>query len=259
MGECRALARDVVGRNGPGVASWSSREPSTVETEPPDKVPGYATTPRFDGEPARRAGDGPAKGPVVHDVTRQTEMWHMKKPSNGRDVVRYTSRRAWWTPALLPVLFVPSQVNSRRAGWLVADAVIVAVLLFIPYVVTHPTLTFSAGEITQRRGPFRVTIDLNALQSVRAITVNRRTNVMDPATGERRSVLRWYVKSPDDWSGRPPVQGFDLRDAHHRHLTLGVVRTSVDRWGVYLLSAISDHPDIEVGPHVVEALEALTR
>ena len=90
-------------------------------------------------------------------------------------------------------------------------------------------------------------------------TVNRRTNVLDPNTGDRRSVIRWRVKSPDDWGGRPPVQGFYLRDANDSHLALGVVRTSVDRWGAFLLHAIKDQPDVELGPRVIDALEAFTR
>ncbi len=183
----------------------------------------------------------------------------MSELGDGREVVRYVSNPAWWTPVLLVLVLLPSQIRSGGIASFFLDLAIVVVLLTVLYVITHPTLTFSANEVAQRRGPFRVTINLNHLQSVRANTVNRRTNVLDPNTGDRRSVIRWRVKSPDDWGGRPPVQGFYLRDANDSHLALGVVRTSVDRWGAFLLHAIKDQPEVQLGPRVIDALEAFTR
>lgn len=174
--------------------------------------------------------------------------------------LRYVSNRAWWTPAPLVLLLVPSQIHANHVRWWpLLDSGLLVLLLGFLYVATHPVLTFSPHVITQRRGPFRTSIDLSHLTSVRVSTVGRRTSQLDPQTGARRSVIRFDVTSPDDWAGAPPVRAISVRDARGHHLTLGVLRTSTSRWGAYLLSSIRDDPDVEVGPRVVESLERFTR
>lgn len=179
--------------------------------------------------------------------------------SESQESFRYTSNRGWWTPTLLLLLLLPKQVHSSQPKWWIIDAVIFVVLLAILYVMTHPTLTFSPVSITQQRGPFRTTIDLKHLQTVRIDTVQRRTNVMDPQTGERRSVIRWNYKNPDDWAGKPPVQGFYMQDCEDHHLSLSVLRTKPGVWCAHLLRAIKEQTEVEIGPRVVEALESFVR
>jgi len=183
----------------------------------------------------------------------------MSDSPNVSEAIRYTSNSSWWTPTLLLLLFLPAQISSGHSWWFLVDLAAAVLLLVVLYVFTHPTLTFSAEMISQHRGLSHVSIDLRDLQSVRANTVNRRMNVLDPQTGDRRSVIRWNWRSPDDWGGKPPVQAFCLRDTKGRHLALGVLRTGVDRWGVYLLRAIRENPEVELGPRVVDALNELTR
>lgn len=72
-------------------------------------------------------------------------------------------------------------------------------------------------------------------------------------------MIRWYFKSPDDWAGKPPVTSISMRDRWGGHLTLSVLRTNVDRWSRYLNEAIKEHPEVELGPRVTEALESLSR
>ncbi len=174
--------------------------------------------------------------------------------------VKYVTNRSWWAPAfgLIPFLIQYVHTNPTLWRWLIA-AVVDLALWFVPYVLTHPTLTYSPQVIAQRRGPFRSSIELDALESVRVSTVSRQNAVMDPLTGERRSVIRWYRKYPDDWAGKPPVTSISMRDQRGSHLTLSVLRTDVDRWGRYLYGAIKGHPEVELGPRVTEALESLTR
>ena len=183
----------------------------------------------------------------------------MDTAPEGQESVRYATTRAWWTPSVLLLLLLPKQIHSSQLRWWLIDVALLLVLLLILYVFTHPTLTFSPLAITQKRGPFRVTVDLNALQSVRINLTQRRTNVTDPQTGERRSVIRSYVKSPDDWAGKPPVQGFYVEDSSGHHLTLSVLRTGASRWGAYLLRAMKAQSEVDLGPRVVEALESITR
>ena len=184
----------------------------------------------------------------------------MSNVEYGQDSVRFATNRAWWTPPLLLLLLLPIQIH-RGNFWIsaVIDAALAALLLCILFLLTHPILTFSQSAMSRRRGPFRVTVDLGDLESVRAITTSRRTSVLNPQTGEKRSVVRFYVTSPDDWSGKLPVQSFYIRDSRGNHLTLGVLRTKVNLWGACLLRAINAKPDVELGPRVVEALEAFTR
>ena len=85
----------------------------------------------------------------------------MSELGDGREVVRYVSNPAWWTPVLLVLVLLPSQIRSGGIASFFLDLAIVVVLLTVLYVFTHPTLTFSANEVAQRRGPFRVTINLN--------------------------------------------------------------------------------------------------
>lgn len=184
----------------------------------------------------------------------------MDNIDSGQVSVKYATNPAWWTPPLLLLLLLPIQVHKGHFWiWLIIIAVLFALLLFILYQLTHPLLTFSQSFIARRRGPFRVKVDLSELESVRASTIARQTSVLDPQTGDRRSVIRFFVKSPDDWAGKPPVQSFYISDCHGRHLTLGVQRTSVSRWGACLLRAINEQPNVELGPRVIEALEDFTR
>ncbi|MBW8076602.1 MAG: hypothetical protein GJU76_00655 [Gallionella sp.] len=184
----------------------------------------------------------------------------MENIDNGQDSVRYSTNPAWWTPPLLLLLLLPTQIHNRHFGmWLVLDVALLALFLFVFYLLTHPLLTFSQSALARRRGPFRVKVDLSNLESVRVSTIGRQTSVLDPQTGERRSVIRFYVKSPDDWAGKPPVQSISISDRQGRHLTLGVRRTNVNRWGAYLLRAINEQPNVELGPRVIEALEDFTR
>jgi len=178
---------------------------------------------------------------------------------DGEESIKYTTTKAWWTPALLLLLLVPKQIRSGQLRWWIVDVAMLLLLLLVLYVVTHPTLTFSPMAISQKRGPFRVSIDLNDLQSVRINVTQRRTNVIDPQTGERRSIVRFYTKYPDDWGGKPPVQGFYIRDRDGHYLALGILRTESGRWCRYLLRAIKGQPDVELGPRVIEALENFTR
>ena len=94
---------------------------------------------------------------------------------------------------------------------------------------------------------------------MRVVSTQRRTNVLGPQTGERRPVVRFHYKQPDDWGGKPPVQGFSLRDGRGHHLTLGVAHTRASRWGAYLLRVIEGRPKVELGPRVVELLRIDTR
>lgn len=184
----------------------------------------------------------------------------MAESSSNGESLRYVRNRAWWSPAFcaLPLLIPYRHSNPSLWRWLVAGAVDVAILLVF-YELNHATLMFSPREIAQRRGPFRTSVDLDALESVRVGTTSRQNAVLDPQTGERRSVIRWNFKAPDDWGGKPPVTSIFMRDQHGNQLTLNALRTDVERWGVYLLQAIKKQPEVELGPRVSEALESFTR
>jgi hypothetical protein len=177
----------------------------------------------------------------------------------GLQTIKYATNRGWWTPTLLLVLWLPGLVHSGqfRRWWLV-DIVFLLLLLLILYFVMHPILSFSPRTITQRRGPFRVSIDLNDLQSVRIDTRARQYNAIDPQTGQPRQV-NFYFKRPDDWAGKRPAQGFYLRDNKGHYLALRFLRTGANRWGAYLLSAVRKQPELELGPRVMETLERIIR
>ena len=184
----------------------------------------------------------------------------MAEPGESEESLRYVRNRSWWTPAffLLPLLVRWVHSNPSVSRWLLAAGIDLAILIVF-YVLNHAILTFSPRVIAQRRGPFRANVDLDALESVRVSTLSRQNAVLDPQTGERRSVIRWYFKSPDDWAGKPPVTSISMRDRRGNHLTLNVLKTEVERWGAYLMQAIKEHPEVELGPRVTEALENFTR
>jgi len=179
--------------------------------------------------------------------------------TDGQETNKFATNRAWWTPTLLWLLLLPKQIHSSQLRWWLVDVAVLLLLLPVLYVLTHPTLTFSPHSLAQRRGPFHVSINLSDLQSVRVITTARRTAVNDPRTGERRSVIRFYAKYPDDSAGKPPVQGLYVRDADGHHLTLRFLRSGADRWGECLLHAIREQPEVELGPRVMEALASISR
>jgi hypothetical protein len=147
---------------------------------------------------------------------------------------------------------------SPAQWWWLVDIFLLLLLLVILYVFTHPTLSFSSSTITQRRGPFHVSIDLNNLESVRVNTTVRRNRVIDPQTGEERQA-NFYYQRPDDWAGKTPAQGFDIRDSNGHHLSLRFSRTRADYWGQFLLHAVKAQPLLELGPGVMETLERVTR
>ena len=177
----------------------------------------------------------------------------------GQQTIKCATNRGWWTPTLLLVLWLPEQVHSGqfRRWWLV-DTVLLLPLLLVLYVVTHPILSFSPRTITQRRGPLRVSIDLNDLQSVRLDTRVRQVNAIDPQTGQPRQV-NFYFKRPDDWAGKRLAQGIYLRDNKGHQLALRFLRTGANRWGANLLSAVREQPELELGPRVMETLGRIIR
>ena len=183
----------------------------------------------------------------------------MEDEHEGPQSLRYVTNRGWWTPTALVALVLLGQLHSGelRVWWLV-DVTFFAVLLLFLYIVTHPTLTFSPKAITQRRGPFRVSIDLKNLSSVRISTTTRQLNAIDPHTGKPREVNFFFRKS-DDWAGKRPSTGVVLADSAGHHLTLGFTRTRADRWGAYVLNAIKQQPDVDLGPRVMETLERIVR
>ncbi|MBW4029537.1 MAG: hypothetical protein HIU57_02520 [Acidobacteria bacterium] len=131
-------------------------------------------------------------------------------------------------------------------------------LVLVLYIATHPTLSFSPRSITQRRGPFRVGIDLSDLSSVRIDIRTRQINATDPQTGHPRQV-NFYFKPSDDEAGKRPVQGLVLSDNSGHHLALRFSRTGANRWGEYLLSAVRQQPEVDLGPRVMETLERIVR
>ena len=142
--------------------------------------------------------------------------------------------------------------------WWVIDLAAVVLLLAVLYVLTHPTLRYSALTLTQSRGPFRTSIDLRSLASVRVLDAVRRSNVLDPQTGERRSNIRWFYKSPDDWGGKTPVQGYVVRDTDGHRMAINAARAGAP-WAPLLLSALNTQPDVELGPRVVQSLKDFAR
>ena len=171
---------------------------------------------------------------------------------------RYVTTPGWWAPAVLDLLVVPALIHAGSAVWWAVDAVALAIVLAALYVLTHPTLRYSAHSFIQSRGPFRTRIDLGSLASVRALDVVRRSNVLDPQTGERRSNIRWFYKSPDDWGGKIPIQGYVIRDADGHRMVLNAARAGAP-WAAFLLEALTQQPDVELGPRVMPSLRDFAR
>ena len=182
----------------------------------------------------------------------------MDSPPDDQETLTYVTNRAWWTPTLLLAFWLPWQLHSSHFQWALTDILILLLLVVVLYMATHPTLSFSPGAISQRRGPFHVSIDLSALESVRVNNTVRRSKAIDPLTGERRQ-MNFFYRNPDDWAGLTPAQGFYIRDSHGHHLALRFLRTRANRWGSYLLSAIRERPQLELGPRVMETLERIVR
>jgi len=176
-----------------------------------------------------------------------------------QQTLRYVTNRGWWTPTLLLLLLVLAQSHSGQLSrWWAFDMVALLLLVLILHVLTHPTLKVSAEMISQRRGPFRVSVDLGSLRSVRVDTRARQLNAIDPQTGQPRQV-NFYFKQSDDWSGKRPAQGVIVTDNEGHRLALRFLRTGVHRWGVYLLDAVKVQPEVELGPRVIETLELVVR
>ena len=171
--------------------------------------------------------------------------------------LRYSTTPGWWAPALLDLFALPVLVHSGSALRWAIDVAAVALLLVVIYVFTHPTLRYSSSSFTLSRGPFRTSIDLRDLASVRVIDVVRRSNVLDPQTGERRSNIRWFYKSRD-WGGVTPVQGYVIRDTDGHRVSINAARTGAP-WAPLLLAALNEHPDVELGPRVVPSLNDFAR
>jgi len=177
----------------------------------------------------------------------------------GQQTLKYVTNRGWWTPTMLLLLGLPGQLHSGQLRrWWVVDITVLVLLLLVLYVVTHPILSFTPQAITQRRGPFRVSIELNNLNSVRIDTRTRQVNAIDPSTGHPRQV-NFFFRQTDDWAGKRPASGLVLIDNEGHHLALRFLRTGADCWGAYLLSAMKQQPELDLGPRVMETLERIVR
>lgn len=186
------------------------------------------------------------------------DTWSMGDETSGEESIKYSSSPGWWAPALLDLLAWPALLRASSVLWWVIDVVAVALLLTGLYTLSHPTLRYSTGSFTQRRGPFRTSVDLKNLSSVRVLDAVRRSNVLDPQTGERRSNIRWFYKSPDDWGGKTPVQGYVIRDADGHHMSVNASRTGAP-WAGFLLNALDEQPEVDLGPRVVQSLRDFAR
>jgi hypothetical protein len=182
----------------------------------------------------------------------------MGDAASGKETFKLASAPGWWAPALLDLLAWPALIRRDSPLWWVIDAAAVALLLVVLYLLMHPTLRYSSLTFTVSRGPFRTSIDLRNLTSVRVLDVVRRGNVIDPQTGERRSNIRWIYKSPDDWGGRKPVRGYIISDADGHRMSVSVAHTGAP-WATVLLSALNEQPDVELGPSVVASLKDFAR
>jgi hypothetical protein len=176
-----------------------------------------------------------------------------------QQTLKYVTNRGWWTPTLLLLIWLLVQNHSGQLRrWWPIDIGVLLLLVLVLYVATHPILSFSPRTITQRRGPYRVSIDLDDLQSVRIDTRARQIKAIDPQTGQPR-LLNFYFKQPDDWAGKRPAQGLVLRDNKGHHLALRFLRTGANRWGADLLSSVREKPELDLGPRVIETLERIVR
>ncbi len=173
-------------------------------------------------------------------------------------ILRFSTSAGWWAPALLDLFVLPALVRSGSAPWWAIDVVAVVLALAVLHVLTHPTLRYSSSSFTLRRGPLRTTVALGDLTSVRVIDVVRRSNVRDPQTGDRRSNIRWSYKAPDDWGGVTPVQGYIIKDASGHRMSINTARAGAP-WAPLLLAALNAHPDVELGPRVVQSLNDFAR
>lgn len=182
----------------------------------------------------------------------------MDNADSGNGSLRYATSPGWWAPALLDLFAWPALVRSGSVLWWALDVAAVAFLLVALYVLTHPTIRYSSSAFSLSRGPFGTSIDLRHLASVRAMDVVRRTNVLDPQTGERRSTIRWFYKSPDDWGGVTPVQGYVIKDTDGHRVTITAARAGAP-WAPLLLAALAAQPDVELGPQVIQSLNAFAR
>lgn len=173
--------------------------------------------------------------------------------------LRYVTNRGWWTPSLLVLAWVAVLAHSRRpAWWSIVDVALFVIVLSVLYLVTHPTLTFSPSTIAQRRGPFRVSIDLANLASVRVNTMTRGISVVDPQTGQRPQINFFYPRRQDVGAATLP-RGVYLRDTRGHRLALNFLRTDVTGWGACLVRALKAQPEVELGPQVMATLERVVR
>ena len=172
--------------------------------------------------------------------------------------LRYCTTPGWWAPALLDLFALPALVRSGSTPWWTIDVVALVLVLAVLYVLTHPTLRYSSTSFTLSRGPFQASVDLGDLAAVRVIDLVRRTNVLDPQTGDRRSNIRWFIKSPDDWSGVTPVQGYVIKDTDGHRVSINAARAGAP-WAPLLLAALREHPDVELGPRVLSSLSDFAR
>ncbi len=170
----------------------------------------------------------------------------------------YATTPGWWAPVVLDAVAWPALMRAASALWWVVNVAVVALVVVVLYVLTHPTLRYSPDSFSLSRGPFRTNVDLRNLSSVRVGGAVRRSNVLDPQTGERRSNVRWFYKSPDDWGGKPPIQGYVLSDTDGHRMFVNVARAGAP-WAPLLLSALTEQPDVELGPRVVPSLRDFAR
>lgn len=182
----------------------------------------------------------------------------MDDATSGEEALKYATTPGWWAPALLDLLAWPALIRAGSPLWWVIDAATVALLLVVLYLLTHPTLRYSSLFFTQSRGPFRTSVDLRNLASIRVLDVVRRSNVIDPQTGERRSNIRWFYKSQDDWGGKTPVQGYVISDTDGHRMSINASRAGAP-WASLLLSALNEQPGVELGPRVVLSLKDFAR
>jgi hypothetical protein len=174
------------------------------------------------------------------------------------ETLRYSTNSGWWVPALLDLLALPALRRANSPLWWGVDVAIVVVILAALYMLTHVTLRYSSSSFILSRGPFRTSVNPKDLSSVRGVDVVRRSNVLDPLTGERRSNFRWFYKSADDWGGKVPVRGYVIEDASGHHMSINVVRAGAP-WAGILLSALREQPEVELGPRVVQTLTDFAR
>ncbi len=182
----------------------------------------------------------------------------MSDSDSDEQTFRYATTPGWWVPALLDPFALPALNRASSPLWWSVDAVAVALLLAVLYVLTHPTLRYSPLSFTQSRGPFRTSRAGGRVGSGGVVGGVRGNNLRDPQTGERRSNIRWFYKSPDDWGGKTPVQGYVIKDTGGHHMFLNAARAGAP-WATFLLSALNEQPEVELGPRVIQSLKDFAR